>query len=323
MQPEVTDRPVNETTPSVSVILVSWNRREELIHALDSVYLQEGITPEVIVIDNGSSDGTVEMLHQSFPSVVVIRNNTNRGACHGKNQGILAATGDYIAFMDSDAVLLNPHTLVDLRDRLSADPSLGAVAGPIYIDLEQQIPWVFGIHLTDDLYIDWDRTRQGFGPADALSTCFVMLPRIVSLRVGGFDPVYFYQHEDLDFFIRMGRLGYHCEVVEGYPVWHHISEGGRKLGRMFWMHFREEWRHQYLLIKNTGTLKATFYFLRNLYDSSRMRAYYVRCIRHRKFVALFMVMPLFMLTLSPWIVWQRRRNPLHELETGPDQGGSL
>jgi len=290
--------------------------------ALDSIYLQEDVSPEVIVIDNGSTDGTLEMLRESFPSVVVIHNDTNRGACVGKNQGILAATSDFIAFMDSDAVLLNPRTLTSLREKLYSDPSLGAVSGPIYIDFEQQIPWVFGIHLTDDLYIDWTKTREGYGEADALSTCFVILPRLAALRVGGFDPVYFYQHEDLDFFIRMRRLGYRIEVVEGYPIWHRISQGGRKQGRMFWMHFREEWRHQYLLIKMHGALKAAGFFLRNLYDSSRMRAYYVRYIRRRKFVALFMVMPIFMLLLSPWIRMQRWRSPLRDLEATPSRGGN-
>ncbi len=312
---------MTDSNPLVSIILVTWNRREELTQALDSIYLQQDVLPEVIVIDNGSTDGTPEMLRESFPSVEVIRNGTNRGACVGKNQGILAATGEFIAFMDSDAVLLNPHTLSGLREKLRSDPSLGAVAGPIFIDHEQQIPWVFGIHLTDDLYIDWARTRAGFGEADALSTCFVMLPRRVALRVGGFDPVYFYQHEDLDFFIRMRRLGYRVEVVEGYPVWHRISQGGRKLGRMFWLHFREEWRHQYLLIKMLGTLKAARFFLRNLYDSSRMRAYYVRYIRRRKFVVLFIAMPIFMLLLSPWIAWQRRRNPLRRMGASNSSGG--
>lgn len=310
------------TVPSISIILVSWNRREDLVMALDSIYLQEAVTTEVIVVDNGSTDGTVEMLHESFPSVVVIRNDTNRGACVGKNQGILAATSDFIAFMDSDAVLLNPRTLAGLSERLRSDPSLGTVAGPIFIDFEQRIPWVFGIHLTDDLYIDWSRTREGFGEADALSTCFVMLPRVIALRVGGFDPVYFYQHEDLDFFIRMRSLGYRIEVVEGYPVWHRISQVGRKLGRMFWLHFREEWRHQYLLIKILGAFKAAKFFMRNLYDSSHMRDYYVRHIRRRKFAALFLVLPVFMLALSPWIAWQRRKVPLRDLDAFQKGGGS-
>lgn len=289
--------------------------------ALDSIYLQEEVSPEIIVIDNGSTDGTLEMLGKSFPSVVVIHNDTNQGACVGKNQGILAATGEFIAFMDSDAVLRNPRTLVDMSARLHSDPGLGAVAGPIFIDYEQQIPWVFGIHLTDDLYIDWDKTREGYGVTDALSTCFVMLPRVAALRVGGFDPVYFYQHEDLDFFIRMGRLGYRIEVMAGYPVWHRISQGGRKLGRMFWLHFREEWRHQYLLIKMLGACRATKFFLRNLHDSSRMRAYYVRYIRRRKFVVLFIMLPVFMLMLSPWIAWQRGKSPLCDLEVSRKEGG--
>ncbi|MCG3196197.1 MAG: glycosyltransferase family 2 protein [Candidatus Omnitrophica bacterium] len=296
--------------PDVSIILVTWNRREDLREALDSIRAQEGITREILIIDNGSTDGTLEFLESLEDPIRIIRNPTNRGACVGKNQGILAAKAEVIAFMDSDAVLLNPCSLRDLRQRLLEHPDLGAVAGPIYTDRELANPWVFGIHFTDDLYIDWERSRGGLGEAEALSTCFMVMPRKVATEVGGFDPVFFYQHEDLDFFVRVRALGYRAEVVEGYPVWHKVAQTGRKVDRWLVMHFREEWRHQYLLIKSVGFLRAARLLARNLIDSSRMRAYYVRPIRWRKFVLLFVLLPILMLLLGPWILLQRGKNHL-------------
>lgn len=296
--------------PEVSIILVSWNRCEDLCIALDSIDRQTGISTEVIVIDNGSSDETLDRLAARPIPPHIIRNKENLGACVGKNQGILAAQADYIAFMDSDACLLNPTTLRDFRDYMKADAKLGAIGPGIFIDSDSNCPWVFGIHLTEDLYIDWSRTRSLYGECDALSTCFAMMRREVALRSGGFDPIYFYQHEDLDFFLQVGRMGYRIEAREGYPVWHRISQTGRKTDRMFWMHFREEWRHQYLLIKMKGVWQGLFFYIRNLFNQRSIRDYYVRYLRVRKFIVLFGLLPILMLLLSPWIALQRGKNHL-------------
>lgn len=324
--------------PEVSVVIVSWNRKQDLRIALDSLHRQSGIDFEIFVIDNGSTDGTLEMLKTEPGLVRVIRNETNRGACWGKNQGILAAGAPFIVFMDSDAVLISPETLRTVADHLTADPTLTALGCPIYLDEQLSTPWVFGIHLTEDLFIDWEKTRTlGIG-ADALSTCFMMIRTEAAREVGGFDPIFFYQHEDLDFFVRLRAVGGRCDVLDGPPVWHRISFEGRKVDRWFWMHLREEWRRQYMLIKNDGPLRAAGKIASVWRDSRAMRAYYVRPIRFRKFVILFGLLPVFMLLLSPLILLQRRRNPLREsnlarslpsnppapnMATGGDGGGTI
>jgi len=260
---------------------------------------------EVIVVDNGSTDGTRELLRQHADRVRVIKNEKNLGACRGKNQGILAASSELIAFLDSDATLLNPSTLHDFIGRFREDDRLAALGGGIYEDQEKTRPWVFGIFFTDDLYIDWERTKSSGVEAEALSTCFLMMRKNVAFEVGGFDPVFFYQHEDLDFFLHVGRLGYRCEVMPDYPVWHRISQVGRTVDRWFWMHLREEWRHQYLLIKHLGISQAIWFLARLWGDGKTMRDYYVRPIRFLKFVVLFGFLPIVMLLLSPLIVRRR------------------
>ena len=114
-------------SPEVSVILVSWNRKEDLRIALDSLYTQEGVEFEVIVVDNGSTDGTLEMLSDEPRDILVIQNSRNFGACWGKNQGIHAARSPFIVFMDSDAKLVSPETLSTVLDALKEDDSLTAL----------------------------------------------------------------------------------------------------------------------------------------------------------------------------------------------------
>ncbi|MCC6389941.1 MAG: glycosyltransferase, partial [Bryobacterales bacterium] len=88
---------------TLSVIVVNWNRKELLRACLASLLSQEGVQKEIIVVDNGSSDGSVQMLEQEFRSVKVIGNTVNLGFCAANNQGIAAASGEFIALLNNDA----------------------------------------------------------------------------------------------------------------------------------------------------------------------------------------------------------------------------
>ena len=81
----------------VSIIIVNWNTRDILRDCLASVYEQtHGITFELIVVDNASSDGSAEMVKQEFPQVYLVGNSENRGFAAANNQGIQIAQGRYI-----------------------------------------------------------------------------------------------------------------------------------------------------------------------------------------------------------------------------------
>src|SRR5258708_30875116 len=89
--------------PVVSVIIPHWTRRELLRACLGSLAAQTLSDSEIIVVDNGSTDGSAEMLVKEFPSVLLIRNTENRGFCAAINQGILLARGRYVALLNNDA----------------------------------------------------------------------------------------------------------------------------------------------------------------------------------------------------------------------------
>ena len=85
----------------VSIIIPAYNRKEKLLKALRSVFMQEGAAFEVIVVDDGSADGTREMLEKNFPSVQYFY-QSNQGPAAARNRGIERARGRWIAFLDSD-----------------------------------------------------------------------------------------------------------------------------------------------------------------------------------------------------------------------------
>lgn len=92
----------------VSVIIVNYNTRELTRNCLASVFAQtEGVGFEVIVSDNGSTDGSVEMIRREFPQVVLIENGANLGFGAANNRALRAARGKYILYLNSDTVLLN------------------------------------------------------------------------------------------------------------------------------------------------------------------------------------------------------------------------
>ncbi len=108
-----------------SVIVLSWNGMEYLADCLDAVLAQEYPDFEVIVVDNGSSDGSADFVERQYPSVRLIRNERNLGFAAGNNIGLLAATGDVLVLLNQDTVV-EPGWLETLVTALE-DPTIGMV----------------------------------------------------------------------------------------------------------------------------------------------------------------------------------------------------
>jgi len=99
--PDPSAAPGGETRPAVSVIIPTVNRRKQVLQAVASVTAQTRPADEIIVVDDGSTDGSAEAVRQAFPSVRLIRQE-NRGVSAARNTGIQSAAGDWLAFLDSD-----------------------------------------------------------------------------------------------------------------------------------------------------------------------------------------------------------------------------
>ena len=114
----------------VSIIIVNYNTRELLQDCLESIYRHTmDINFEVIVSDNGSEDGSIEMLKQDFPQVVLIENNANLGFGRANNRGLAIAKGKYIFYLNSDTILLNNAVKIfyDYWENSPEKESIGAL----------------------------------------------------------------------------------------------------------------------------------------------------------------------------------------------------
>lgn len=118
----------------LSIIIVSWNTQDLLRDCLRSVKQHTTQTYEIWVVDNNSSDGTVEMLRNEFPEIHVIRNDANLGFARANNQAFAYARGRYVALLNPDTVLLNSAFDIIL-DYMKACDDCGA-AGPKLTNLD-------------------------------------------------------------------------------------------------------------------------------------------------------------------------------------------
>jgi len=118
---------VSNLPPDVSIIIVNWNTRQMLAECLASLYASiAGANYDVWVVDNASSDGSLEMLRTDFPKVNLIANASNVGFARANNQAIAASTGRYVLLFNSDA-LLTPGALEALLAVAESHPRAGIV----------------------------------------------------------------------------------------------------------------------------------------------------------------------------------------------------
>jgi hypothetical protein len=261
----------------VSVVIVTWKVRDLVDACLRT--LVEGTRTaslEILVVDNDSGDGTIEMLRERWPQVVAIPSGGNLGFSGGNNLGFAHATGRHV-------LLLNPDTEVHdgavdrLLERLDADPELGLVgpkvllpSGRIQLPCARRFPdlWNQGLEILGFAH-KWPRSRL-FGDyrmgwwdhlderdVDAVSGCCLLIRRELLLSLGGLDESFFMYGEDLDLCWRVRRSGHRIRYVPSAGILHLSESSSVQDGHRM---FIETFESMYTFFrKNRGGLQAFLY----------------------------------------------------------------
>lgn len=213
----------------VSIVIPTWNRKTDLERCLTSTNKLKYPSIEIIVVDNGSSDGTKKMLVSQYPAVKLIVNRKNLGAAYARNQGTVASSGDYVWFLDSDTEIIAPNTLSDMLNILKTHPTIAAVGGELIVeDNIEQIkvhkPLCFGRGIVTFFKKDECHLVE----CEFLSTANYLVRKELLFKVGGFDPHYFYLGEDADLCMKTHKLGYKNIIDKNTVVIHHVSKMQRK-----------------------------------------------------------------------------------------------
>jgi GT2 family glycosyltransferase len=212
---------VSDSASDISVVVLNWNRKDLLRSCLESLERQRGVHFEVIVVDNGSRDGSAEMVEEVFirPGRLrlrLIRNTVNLGFCAANNQGIAEARGAFVALLNNDAEA-DPEWLMALRGCFDEHPRVGMAASKI---LSYDDPGRIDKagHL---IYPDGQNRGRGTGEPDDgrydrreevlwPDGCAAMYRRAMLDEIGGFDEDFFAYGDDAELGLRGRIAGWTC-----------------------------------------------------------------------------------------------------------------
>jgi GT2 family glycosyltransferase len=223
----------------LSVIILCWNDRKVIEACLESIYSKTHSTEfEVIVSDNGSTDGSIEFIRGSYPQVHVIENGRNLRFAKANNVGIRASRGEYVLILNPDTIIHDGtlDRMIGFADEhpqvgafgcrvLNADGSYQASASP-FTSFKGE--WISALYLrwlgrvngwfTSDRYPGWRGTTQR--QVDWLAGCFMLVRGDVLKSIGGFDEQFFYYYEDVDLCRRIWQAGYPIVYVPDATITH-------------------------------------------------------------------------------------------------------
>lgn len=221
-------------SPAVTFVVLSWNECELTLDCLASLYKQTYPSFTVVVVDNGSHDGSVAAIRAAYPDVAVIENARNMGVAAANNQGIryaMNAGSDYVFLLNNDT-MLDPHMLEQLVSAAESDESIGMTApAMLYFDRPEiiwcggnSIDWRTGntIRRYDGQKID---SVRDLNPEDVdfITSCSVCIKRQVFESVGLMDERYFIYYDETDFFVRASTRGWRAVFVPQARMWHKVS----------------------------------------------------------------------------------------------------
>ena len=218
--------------PVLSIVIVNWNTRNLLRSCLQSVQEETNLSHEVWVVDNGSSDGSPEMVRNEFPAVHLIANGDNKGFAAANNQGLAAATGDYLVMLNNDTHV-TPGWVATLVRHLQRSETLGML-GPVTNNIgnEARIDIRYA-DMEGMLQAASDYTARHAGLLTPLHTAAffcVMMPRRVYETVGELDEAFgIGMFEDDDYCRRVQQAGWTIACAEDVFIHHHLSASFNKI----------------------------------------------------------------------------------------------
>jgi len=230
----------DEEAPDISVAVVSYNTRDLLHACLQSLLDRQAegeAALEVIVADNGSRDGSLEMVRAEFPSVRLIETGGNAGFGRANNAALAHARGRCLALVNSDAEML-PGALAASLAFLDAHSDVGLAGGQLlWPDGRAQTSWgddpTLGGVFREQTFLGWlappalgtGGASPAEGPRDVDQICgaFMLIRRAAWRQVGGFDPHYFMYNEDVDLNVRLRRAGWRVVFLPHARITHHLG----------------------------------------------------------------------------------------------------
>jgi GT2 family glycosyltransferase len=285
----------------LTVQIVNWNAREPLRAALRSILSHPPRFPyEIVVLDNASSDGSVQMLEKEFPEVRLLVSEQNLGFSRGHNLAARAARGKYLFILNPDTEVI-PPALELLVDYAEQHPEV-AIIGPKILNPDGSLQYscrrfpnptaalfrntplgkLFpnNPYTRDYLMTDWD--HNSIREVDWVSGAALFIRRVVYEQLGGFDERFFMYCEDTDLCYRAWQAGYRVIYYPEPKIVHAIGRSTDLVANkmiitfhksMYLFYKKHYARKTFLLLRPLVpvglALRASLFLLKNYWDALR------------------------------------------------------
>jgi GT2 family glycosyltransferase len=264
---------------SLSICIVTYQARDYLRDCLNSLYAHAPNGEyEIIVVDNHSTDGTIETLERQFPQVQLIKNPTNNGFTAPMNQALRQAQGQYLLQLNPDTIV-HDQALNQLIQFMQSHPKVG-ICGPKVLNTDgslqkpcrrgESTPWavityflglsslfpkskLFGGYLMN--YLDEDEINE----VDGVAGSCMLLRREVIDQIGYLDERFFAYQEDADFCFQARQAGWKVYYVPTAQITHYGGQGGSRVQpyrsifewhRSYWLYYRKNLAANYFFLLN-------------------------------------------------------------------------
>jgi GT2 family glycosyltransferase len=277
--------------PSIAIILVNWNGKEDSLECLSSLKKISYAPHEIILVDNGSSDDSVACIQQSFPDIHLIETKKNLGFAGGNNVAIrwaLEKKFDFLFLLNNDTIVA-PDILEELLAASRAKPKAGILGAnvlrykdPTTIDHLGGIwdPSIAEFHSPFTEHKDHESIQMQ--KVDYVSGCAFFVKKELFEAIGLLEEKFFLIWEESDFCARAQKQGFEIWTVPSAKIWHKVSASftGKPHLQYYW------WRNRLLWIERNCSKKELFALYKNLLLKEITHTFKIRFLKELQYIFL-------------------------------------
>ena len=250
---------------NISIIIVSYNTADFLRNCFASLQLSSGVTKEIFVVDNCSTDNSVQIVAEKFPEVNLIINSENRGFGAANNQALNICAGRYILFLNPDTTV-KPETLQRASEFMDSNQHIG-LAGAKILNPDGTIQESISYRYPGEKFTSGETANLQGNIACVLGAFMIARKELIT-AIGGFDEDFFLYGEDQDLCWRIREKGYSIGYIEDAEVLH--WGGQSEIKTTPFALFEKKLKAEYLFYKKHYTLKT----IARIKKSQRSKAIY-------------------------------------------------
>jgi GT2 family glycosyltransferase len=251
--------------PKVSIIILNWNGKEDTIECLESLKKITYSNYEILLVDNGSTDGSVEWFKKLYPTIKIIENDKNLGFAEGNNVGIeyaLKSHFDYVLLLNNDTTV-SPDFLDKMIPVIESERNIGIVGPKIMNYFNPEIVQSYGVKVnlwtvsSHNLQLNDIRIDEKYINVDYVQGCAILIKRDVIDQIGLLDKKYFLYGEEKDLCFRARESGFYIACIPSATIWHKESVSSKKVSGLK-IYFME--RNRFLFINKFGSSQQKLFY---------------------------------------------------------------